>query len=115
MRKTTRTVAALLDLATIGVENAIAKIGVVPRGCFDQQNLVATDAEVAVSNVTDLGRGEGNFLRDAVEHHEIISLPMHLGELQPHWLSWRRVIREILEIAIGERRVFLDGIGFRNA
>jgi hypothetical protein len=43
-----RAVAALLDLAAVGVEDAVAEVGVGPRGFLDDEDLVAADAEMAV-------------------------------------------------------------------
>ena len=38
-------VAAMLDLAAVGIENAVAEIGVRLGGALDQQDLVGADAE----------------------------------------------------------------------
>src|SRR5690606_23681117 len=46
--KAARTVAAVLDLATIGVEDAVAKVGFRMQWVLDQQNLVCTHAKMAV-------------------------------------------------------------------
>jgi hypothetical protein len=53
-----RAVAALLDLAAVGVEDAVAEIGVVAAGLLDQQDLVAADAEMAVGDAAALLGGE---------------------------------------------------------
>ena len=49
-----RAVAALLDLAAVGVEDAVAEIGAGARGGLDQQDLVAADAEMAVGDPAHL-------------------------------------------------------------
>jgi hypothetical protein len=54
-----RAVAALLHLAAVGVEDAVAEIGRrVPRP-LDHQDLVATDAEVPVGDAAQLFLGKG--------------------------------------------------------
>ena len=75
-----RAVAALLDLAAVGVEDAVAEIGIGPGGAFHQQDLVATDAEMAIGDELELGRAQIHALRNRVEHHEIVAQAMHFGE-----------------------------------
>src|SRR3990167_5815737 len=80
MHEATRAVAALLDLAPVGVENPVAEIRAAGRVPFHQQHLVAANAEVAVREAADLFRGQRDRARDAGEHHEVVSGAMHLGE-----------------------------------
>jgi hypothetical protein len=49
-----RTIAALLDLAAIGIENSIAKVDFRTTGFFNQKDLIATDTEVPVSEIAKL-------------------------------------------------------------
>ncbi len=49
-----RAIAALFHFAAVGVEDAITEIGIVALRFFHQQDLVAADAEVAVSDEADL-------------------------------------------------------------
>ena len=58
----TRAVAALLDLAAIGIEDPVAEIDAGLAGRLDQQNLIATDPEIAVGEVAKLFRGKRNCL-----------------------------------------------------
>ena len=51
-----RAVAALLDLAAVGVEDAVAEIGVGPCRRLDHQDLIAADAEMAVGEMPQLRR-----------------------------------------------------------
>jgi hypothetical protein len=50
--ETARAIAALLDLAAIGIEDAITEIDIGLTRFFDQQNLVATDTKIPVSEKT---------------------------------------------------------------
>ena len=75
--KAARAIAALLHFAAIGVEDAIAEIGIVALRLFHQQYLVAADAEVAVGNETDLIGRQGNRLAYTVDHHEIVACAVH--------------------------------------
>ncbi len=76
-------VAALLDLAAVGVEDPVAEIDVGARWPLDQQHLVAADAEMTIGKARDLGGVEVDALADAVEHHKIVAQSLHLGELEP--------------------------------
>ena len=49
-----RAVAALLDLAAVGIENAVVEIGARRARRLDLQNLVAADAEMAVGDAAQL-------------------------------------------------------------
>src|SRR6185369_8271037 len=84
--ETASTVATLLDLAAIGIEDAIAEIDAGLARFFNQQDLVATDAEMAVTQVAQLFRGQRNVLADAVEDNEIVAQAMHFREFQFHTL-----------------------------
>ena len=75
-------VAALLDLAAVTVENAVAKVDSRARRSFDDQDLVATDAETTIGEASQLGRAQIDALSDAVEHDEVIAQALHLGELE---------------------------------
>ena len=79
-----RAVAALLDLAAVGIEDAVAEIGVGAGGRLHQQDLVAADAEVAVGDEAQLVRRQRDGLAYAVDDHEVVAGAVHLGEAQPH-------------------------------
>ena len=83
--ETTSAVAALLDLAAVGIEDPVAEIDTRLAGRLDQQDLVATDPEIAVGEVAKLFRGKRNRLANAVENNEIIAQTMHLGEFELHF------------------------------
>ena len=55
-------------------------------GFFDQQNLVAADAEMAVGDAAALLGGERDALADAVEHDEVVAEAVHFGEAKVHAL-----------------------------
>src|SRR5207249_7114292 len=77
-----RTVAALLDLPAVGVEDPITKVDVGPARLLHQQDLIAADAEVPVRKPPDRGGPELDLLAHAVEHDEVVAEPLHLGEVQ---------------------------------
>ena len=54
LHEAARAVAALLDLAAVGVEDAVAEVDARPRG-LDHQDLVAAHAEMAVGDALQLG------------------------------------------------------------
>jgi hypothetical protein len=79
-----RAVAALFDLAAIGVENPVTEIDSrLPRR-LDQQYLVAADAEMTVGQMAQLFRRQRNLLANAVEDNEIVAQTMHFREFQLH-------------------------------
>ena len=53
-------------------------------GLLDQQNLVAADPEMAVGQIDQLLRAQGNLLAHAVEDNEIVAQTVHLGEFEFH-------------------------------
>jgi hypothetical protein len=79
-----RTVAALLDLATIAIEDAIAEIDVGARARFDQQHLVAANAAMAIGQEAQLLGCQFERLANPVEHDKVIAEAMHLGKCQFH-------------------------------
>ncbi|MNS44741.1 hypothetical protein D3C72_771920 [compost metagenome] len=85
--KATRTVATLLNLGTVGVENPIAEIHVRVARCFDDQQLVETDAGVPVAPLLGMLGQDVRVLADQVEDHEVVAQPMHLGKTQQHGLT----------------------------
>jgi len=77
-------VAALLDFAAVGVEDAIAEIDVRLASFFNEQNLVTADAEVAVGEQAQLRRGQRDRLTKPVEDDEVVAQSVHLDECQLH-------------------------------
>ncbi|MNO46854.1 hypothetical protein D3C76_371460 [compost metagenome] len=82
-----RTVAALLHLGAVGVEDAVAEIEVGVARRLDDQQLVEADAGVAVAPHLYVARLDMGVLADQVEDHEVIAQAMHLGEAQQHRLA----------------------------
>ena len=82
--KTAGAVAALFNLAAIGIEDAITEIDTGLGRFFNEQNLVTADAKIAVSEITQLFRGEVDLLAHAIENDEIVAQAMHLGKLELH-------------------------------
>jgi hypothetical protein len=83
-RKTARTVAALLYLATVGIVNTVPEFGLIKRGTLNQQQLVATDTDMPVRDKAHLFRCQADVLVDSIDHDEIIAEAVHLGELEMH-------------------------------
>jgi hypothetical protein len=79
-REAARAVAALLDLAAVGVVDAIAEVVArIPRG-LDDEDLVAAHAEMAIGDAPHRLLIELHALAHAVQDHEIVALALHLGE-----------------------------------
>jgi hypothetical protein len=77
-------IAALLHLTAISVENTVAEIDTVLRRLLDQQNLVATDTKVAISQIAELFRRQGNMLANTVKDNKIVAQAMHFREFEFH-------------------------------
>src|SRR6185437_12240163 len=78
------TIAALLHLHAIGVEDAVVHGGVGSPGRLQDERLVEPDAGVAVREAADeraVERGAGG----GIEHGEVVAEPVHLGELEAHY------------------------------
>jgi len=84
-----RAVAALLDLAAVGVPDTVAEIRIDSRRFLDQKDLVAADAEVAVRDLSGALRGHLDRATHAVQDDEVVAGSLHLGEfqLQYHFAS----------------------------
>ncbi len=74
----------MLNLATIGIENAIAEIGFRVGRVFNQQNLVSTDAKLAMGQGTCPFRGHFNGLANAIDNDKVIARAMHFCKLPNH-------------------------------
>ncbi len=77
-------VAALLDLAAIGVINTVAKIDIGRRRLLDHQHLVGAHAEAPVGQELPLRRREFDLLIDRVDHDKVIARAVHFGEFEFH-------------------------------
>jgi hypothetical protein len=90
LHEAARAVAALLDLAAVGVEDAVAEIDV-GRPALHHEDLVAADAEVAVGEPLELRAREREGLAGAVDDDEVVAGALHLGELELHPIAaWMR-------------------------
>src|SRR6185295_9599804 len=85
-----RAVAALLDFAAVGVEDAIAEVDALLRRPLDDQQLVEADAEVPVGERADLLAAEREVLLRRVDDDEIVARALHLGERQLHRRRFNR-------------------------
>ena len=75
MHEAARTVAALLDLAAVGVEYPITKIDVGPRGLLHKQDLVAAHTEVPVRDAPYLVGTKRYVFAHAIEYDKIVAGP----------------------------------------
>src|SRR5262249_14995641 len=78
-----RAVAALLDLAAVGIEDTVTEVNFRSLRGFNQQNLVAAHAEVPVRERAKLRTGEIDLLAHTIEDNEVVAEPLHLGEADP--------------------------------
>jgi hypothetical protein len=73
-------VAALLDFAAIGVEDAVIKIGVRLTRTLDLQDLVTADPEMAVGKKTQLFGRKGQRMGERVQNDEVVAQSVHFSE-----------------------------------
>ncbi len=83
-REATRAVAALLDLAAIGIDDAVAEINARLRRGSDDQDLISPDAEAPVGQKAELGGVEIQRPAGLVEHDKVVARALHLGETKLH-------------------------------
>ncbi len=76
-----RAVAALLDLAAIGVEYPVAEIGIFASR-LDDEHLVASDAEAPVGEQPDLRGRQYERRARGVDDDEVVAEPLHFREAQ---------------------------------
>jgi hypothetical protein len=77
-------IAALLDLAAIGIEDAVIEISVGSACALDLQDLVTSHTEMAIGEEAKLIETQLDRIIDRVEHDKIVSQPLHFRELQIH-------------------------------
>ena len=78
--KTAGSIAALFHLAAIRVEYAVAELGVVLLGCFNQQQLVTSDTMAPIGDMANLWRGQIDLLSDRIDHNKVIAQAVHFAE-----------------------------------
>ena len=85
-----RAVAALLDLAAVGVVDHVFEIDSRRRRRPHRQHLVGADAEVPVRQEAVLARREAQRAARFIEHDEVVAGPLHLGETDAHGRDYPR-------------------------
>jgi hypothetical protein len=75
----------MLDLAAIGIKNAVTKIGLWVQWGVDQQNLVTTHPKLPVRKRTSPLWRHVNGLPNPVEHNKVVARPVHFGEIPYHF------------------------------
>ncbi|CDQ09638.1 protein of unknown function [Acidithiobacillus ferrivorans] len=75
-------VAALRHLSAVRIKDAVPEITIGGRRGLYEQNLIATDAEVAVGYGSDGLGAQLDPLTNAIENDEIVTQALHLGEAQ---------------------------------
>src|SRR6185369_1950936 len=90
LHEAARAVAALLHLAAVGVEDAVAEIEAGLARLFDDQDLIGAHAEMTIRKLADVLRGKRkNFLRK-IQDHEVVPGALHLRERELHRVAaWR--------------------------
>src|SRR3954447_26696999 len=83
LHEAARAVAALLHLAAVGVEDAVAEVAVAVAR-LDYEDLVAADAEVPVRDALELRARQAEWLLGCIDDHKIVARAVHLGERQLH-------------------------------
>ena len=90
--KAARAIAALLDLGTVGVVDDVFEIdaccGRRPHG----QDLVGTDAKMAVAQEAVMARGQAQSATGLVEHDKVVAGPLHFGERNAHGVDYQAMV-----------------------
>ena len=84
--KTTRTIAAVFHLAAIAVVDDIGKINFSISRRPDRQNLIRAHTKMPVRHKAVLGRCEAKQTLCLVEHHKVVTRPLHFGKSYAHGL-----------------------------
>ena len=83
--ETTCTVATIFDQRAVLIVNRIFEINLFDFGWLNQQNLIRTNAEMTIRQVTpDLRRDFRKILRNAVHDNEIIACTLHFAKFEFH-------------------------------
>ena len=93
--ETTRSVATLLDFATIGIKNTVVEIRFGIIGRLDHQQLVEANACVTIRQTADQFLREVNVLGNAIDHHKVVTQTVHFGKMEMHksWLLRKNVFK----------------------
>ena len=83
-RQAAHAVAALLDLAAVGVEDAVVSLRAGAARRLDHQGLVEADAGVTRGQRAPLRGGRQPAVARRIENDEIVAEAVHLGELELH-------------------------------
>src|SRR2546427_713737 len=84
LHEAARTVAALLDLAAVGVEDAVAEVGAGVARLVDNEDLVATDSQMSIRDLFQLLFIEIECRLGGIQDHEIVAGTLHLGKRKLH-------------------------------
>src|SRR3989475_8493906 len=84
LHEAARAVTALLDLAAIGVEDAVAEVHVAPLRPLDHQDLVATGSQMSIRDLFQLLFIEIECRLGGIQDHEIVAGTLHLGKRKLH-------------------------------
>jgi hypothetical protein len=82
VRDATRAVAALPGKTAVLVEDAVGRHGILRMRCFNRQQLIESDAEVAVAHATDLFGIRKGCAGPAIDDGKIIAGTVHFGKTQ---------------------------------
>src|SRR5882762_444825 len=84
LHEAARAVAALLDLAAVGVEDAVAEVHAAPLRPLDHEDLVATDSQMSIRGLFQLLFIEIECRPGGIQDHEIVAGTLHLGTRKLH-------------------------------
>lgn len=70
----------MFHLTAVRIEDAIAEIGLCFGGGLDQQDLVGTNPEVAISQGAGSFRCQFDVLRHTIQHDKVIARAVHFAE-----------------------------------
>src|SRR6267378_2487647 len=84
LHEAARAVAALLDLAAVGVEDAVAEVHAASLRPLNHEDLVATDSQMSIRDLFQLLFIEIECRRGRIQYHEIVAGSLHLGKRKLH-------------------------------
>jgi hypothetical protein len=87
VRKATRSIAAVLDLAAIGVEDAVIKIHRAGARRFDEQYLITAHTEAPIGEHAHLSHTERNRSGRGIDDDKVVAQSVHFGKFKMHFSS----------------------------
>ena len=79
-----RAVAAVSDLAAVGIEDPIAGRDAVTLRRLEQEDLIAADAEPPIGQPAHLCGVDIDGMGQTIQQHEVVAEAVHLGERDLH-------------------------------